>query len=120
MFPGRPVVVLSLALALFSHTTGQLAAQVDSAGRAADDTDFKAGRNYFGLLGQVSSPGVYEMPMPFPYLVDVVSQAGGLTDAASGHLWIVRRGPIDYQAFYATDLETQLQPGDVVVANRKP
>ncbi len=120
MFPVRPVVVLSLTLALFSHATGQFAAQVDSSGRAADDADFKAGRNYFGLLGQVSRPGVYEIPMPFPYLVDVVRQAGGLTDAASGHLWIVRRGPVGYQSFYATHLETQLQPGDVVVANRKP
>ncbi len=81
---------------------------------ASDESPF----SYFGLMGEVMRPGVYEIPSGDPLLIDVVQKAGGLTRSASGNIRIVRRGRAGQQTFYSPSLQFRLHPGDILIADR--
>jgi hypothetical protein len=113
-----PILVLPLALGMSPKGTGTDVA-VETVDRPATERIETARPPYlFAVIGQVAYPGVYRAPTSDPLLVDLIHNTGGLTDAASGYLRIVRRGPNGFQAIYASDAQFQLRPGDVVVAER--
>ncbi len=76
-------------------------------------------RKPIAVMGQVTRPGVYEVPSATPQLVDVIWQAGGLTTNASGNIHIVRNGRADQQTFYSPCLKYTLLPGDLVVVDAR-
>src|SRR5688572_26776041 len=75
------------------------------------------GKFYFGIMGQVARPGVYELPAPEPQLLELIRQAGGLTQQATNQLRIVRQGHAGLGAAYDPSLNYRLAPGDIVVAD---
>jgi polysaccharide biosynthesis/export protein len=73
------------------------------------------------VLGQVNHPGAYKIMTPRPIL-DLLTEAGGLTDLASRQLTIKRHATGDKLAYYvsnnageALDTEVLVYPGDTVV-----
>ncbi|MEX0703855.1 MAG: hypothetical protein WD069_17280 [Planctomycetales bacterium] len=119
MYGRRRLAVAGLLCALFACGTGRLAAQ--SAGpqflRAMPPQPARgSATHYFGVMGEVPAPGVYEWPEADPLLVDVVRRAGGLAEAASGNIRIVRNGRGGQVAFYSPELDFRLAPGDVAIA----
>lgn len=78
------------------------------------------GKFYFGIMGQVARPGVYELTTPEPQLLELIRYAGGLTQQATNQLRIVRQGNAGQQAFYDATLNYALAPGDIVVADGPP
>lgn len=74
---------------------------------------------YFGVMGEIGQPGVYAYPVPFPYLVNVIKDAGGLTAEADGNLRIIRRGRDGQNTFYSPSMSFRLLPGDIVVAQSR-
>jgi polysaccharide export outer membrane protein len=76
------------------------------------------------VLGQVNHPGAYKIMTPRPIL-DVLTEAGGLTDLANRQLTIERRATGDKLAYYvsnnagdALDTEVLVYPGDTVIVPR--
>ena len=96
---------------------------------SAQDSQFAAGRfhevnrpnafgkYYFGIMGQVARPGVYELAYPEPQLLELIRHAGGLTQQATNQLRIIRQGHAGQRAFYEPSLTYALLPGDIVVAD---
>jgi hypothetical protein len=74
---------------------------------------------FFGILGQVAKPGVYELPADRRTLNDLIEAAGGLTANASNTLRIVRRGRSGGQTFFQPRIRFELLPGDVFVSDRR-
>ncbi len=74
-------------------------------------------RGYFGIMGQVARPGVYEFASRFPSLVKLVQSAGGLTNRASGSMRIIRNGHFGLRTFYSPNIQFNLLPGDLVVVD---
>ncbi len=72
---------------------------------------------YFGVLGQVARPGVYELSNSQPDLRDLIQQAGGLTTKATNQIRIVRQGNAGQIVFYSPALKFPLAPGDLIVAD---
>ena len=82
------------------------------------------GSKKFSVIGAVGKPGVYEMLGPRT-LLQVLSQAGGLTEDAGAHLFVIRNSengtggkiPIavpDLLTSRDPALNVAIQPGDVV------
>jgi hypothetical protein len=71
---------------------------------------------FFGVLGQVARPGVYELPGGRQTLNDLIEAAGGLTTAASSNLRIVRSGG---QTFFQPRVRVELHSGDLIVCERR-
>ncbi len=76
-----------------------------------------SGKYYFGIMGQVAKPGVYELAHPEPQLLELIRHAGGLTQQATNQLRIVRQGNAGQRAYYEPALNYVLLPGDIVVAD---
>jgi hypothetical protein len=96
------------------------AAQMDEAVRSTGNgAVIASSRNLFAIIGQVARPGVYQAPLSEPFLVDLLQNAGGFSDEASGYLRIIRHGPRGVEAIYASGSDFQLGRGDVIVAVRK-
>src|SRR5271154_5316884 len=57
-----------------------------------------AAHAYFGILGEVVCPGVYELP-PGATFGQLVSRAGGITPDANGNSRVFRGGRVAQQLF---------------------
>jgi polysaccharide export outer membrane protein len=79
------------------------------------------------VMGQVTNPGAYPISTPRS-VVDVLSLAGGLTDAADRHITIKRRGDSGQTVgyYYANEADQALKdsvmvnPGDLVIVPKAP
>ena len=73
---------------------------------------------FFGVMGEVSHPGVYELPADHPKLTEIVARAGGLTADASRTIRVVREGRIAFQTYHTPRLTLTLLPGDLLLVDR--
>ncbi len=74
-------------------------------------------RFYFGVMGQVAKPGVYELDTPQPQLLDLIGHAGGLTTQATNQIRVVRQGNAGQSMYFTPTLYFPLISGDIVVAD---
>jgi hypothetical protein len=73
---------------------------------------------YVAVIGEVNRPGVYSTSSTdYPKLVEIIQQAGGPTDKASGNVRIVRHGKPAGQLFLSPGLREVLFSGDVVIVD---
>ncbi|MBI5758877.1 MAG: SLBB domain-containing protein, partial [Planctomycetales bacterium] len=107
---------LMLLASLMGLLPGTLFAQSDVTTVASEAT---SRGQFFGILGQVAKPGVYELPADRRTLNDLIEAAGGLTANASNNLRIVRRGRSGGQAFFQPRIRFELLPGDVFISDRR-
>lgn len=118
-------VVLSAVAPLAAQTTGPRFYSAPHASHGAHSSQSSnaphaSQPSYFGVMGDVPAPGVYEWLEKNPLLIDVVQRAGGLKETASGNIRIVRNGRGGQLAFYSPQLDFRLLPGDVVIAEAAP
>ncbi|NOX55388.1 MAG: hypothetical protein GXP27_13310 [Planctomycetes bacterium] len=112
-FRVRIAARLLLACAMTSGLVNLLAA----ANRVPVGQNSTAGPSFFGIMGEVGRPGVYQMSARWPALATLLKAAGGLTARASGNLRIVRDGRIAFITSVGTGAATKLMPGDLVIAD---
>ncbi|MEX2288035.1 MAG: SLBB domain-containing protein [Planctomycetaceae bacterium] len=74
---------------------------------------------YFGILGQVAKPAVYQFRTATVRLTDLVSAAGGVTDRATGNARVFRRGLNRQQALIMPGADVRLMAGDIVVFDER-
>ena len=74
---------------------------------------------YYGLMGEVSQPGVYQTSDPSPRMDGLLQAAGGLTSQASGTLRIIRNGRPGIGTSVYTARANSLMPGDLLVVDAK-
>ncbi len=72
---------------------------------------------YYGVMGQIARPGVYELNTGRLRLMDLLRDAGGLTRRATNEIHIVRDGNVLPPVFFSPRLDVSLVPGDIVVAD---
>jgi len=73
---------------------------------------------YVAVIGEVKRPGVYSTSSTdYPKLVDIIQQAGGLTDKASANVRIVRDKKVAVRTFLSPGIRESLFSGDVVVVD---
>jgi len=72
---------------------------------------------YFGILGEVARPGVYELPGSCTF-GRLVGCAGGVTAEANGNARVLRAGRVAQQLFVASSASAVLYPGDLIVIER--
>lgn len=107
-------VLLACAIGALGHAANaQEAAPAAQASAPAES----APKFYFGVMGHVGHPGVYEHSSPEPMLTDVLKHAGGLAEGASGEIGIIRNGRDGFQIYVATEHSQTLKPGDVIIAS---
>ena len=94
-----------------------VAAQTQSVTRSWNQSARGSDANYFGIVGHVVRPGVYELPSRYPTLVELVQRAGGLTKDATSQIRVVRNGANQLRAWYSPGSRFPLQRGDVVVVD---
>lgn len=75
-------------------------------------------RAFFGVMGRVARPGVYQLTTAHPKLAEIVRRAGGLADDASRTVRVVRNGRIAFQTYYTPRLTLTLEPGDLLMVDR--
>src|SRR5579863_614674 len=73
---------------------------------------------YFGVMGEVGRPGVYETRGDLT-LVELIKRAGGITRDAEPAARVFRRGRLAEQVFLGSDGSTRLLAGDLVVVERR-
>lgn len=112
----RPHAVWLLLASLSGLVPGMLFAQL--AVTPAENSSASRG-SYFGILGQVAQPGVYELPADRQTLNDLIEVAGGLTANASNNLRVVRGGRNVGQTFFQQRVRFELRPGDVIVSDKR-
>jgi hypothetical protein len=76
-----------------------------------------ASRGYFGILGEVTCPGVYELPHDCTF-GQLLRRAGGVTRDATGNTRVFRGGRVAQQLFVASSDAVALSPGDLIVIER--
>ncbi len=116
----RNQVWIRLVLSACFITCCSVPMSADAQGLAAgggNQSRYGQQRGYFGIMGQVARPAVYELPSRFPSLVELVQSAGGLTNQASGSMRIIRKGHFGLRTFYSPDIQSNLLPGDLVVVD---
>jgi SLBB domain len=86
--------------------TGNAAATLDSRSRSS--------LAYYGILGEVARPGVYQLSTGCT-LGQLVSGAGGLTGNANGNARVLRGARLAEQFFVAASESAVLSPGDLIV-----
>jgi hypothetical protein len=112
----RPVLrSVCWLLGLLMPMASQADAQENPAHRIFGQAEAKSRAHYFGVVGQIVRPGVYEHPEQHPRVADLIRQAGGLTRAASGGVQIIRDGRPGPRIFDTPDLQHALEPGDLLV-----
>jgi hypothetical protein len=89
----------------------------NDASRAAGPTP-AARPAYFAILGEVASPGVYELPAECT-LGQLVRYAGGITRDADGNARVFRRARLAERLFVASSEPAILYPGDLIVIDRR-
>jgi hypothetical protein len=72
---------------------------------------------YFGILGEVACPGVYELPADCTF-GQLVRCAGGITHDSDGNARVIRGARFAQQLFVASSDSAVLYPGDFVVIER--
>jgi len=87
------------------------------ASRAAGPT-LAARPAYFAILGEVASPGVYELPADCTLNL-LVRHAGGVTRDADGNARVFRRARLAERLFVASSEPAILYPGDLIVIDRR-
>jgi len=110
------VLVTLLSLGTLSPARSLAFAQPDSrsATKKTALTSHSSG-SFFGVMGQIARPGVYELPTAHPRLAEIIDRAGGLTSDASRIIRVVREGRIAFQTFYTPGLTLTLLPGDLLL-----
>jgi len=73
---------------------------------------------YFAILGEVASPGVYELPADCT-LGQLVRYAGGVTRDADGNARVFRRARLAERLFVASSEPAMLYAGDLIVIDRR-
>jgi len=69
------------------------------------------------IMGEVARPGVFELSISRPQLLDLVSLAGGTTPEASGSVRIIRGGRPGWQAWLTPATPFPLRPDDLVIVD---
>ncbi len=69
---------------------------------------------YYGILGEVARPGVYQLSTGCT-LGQLVNGAGGLTGNANGNARVLRGARLAEQFFVAASESAALSPGDLIV-----
>jgi SLBB domain len=85
--------------------------------RAAGPTP-EARPAYFAVLGEVASPGVYELPTGCT-LGQLVRSAGGITRDADGNARVFRGARLAERLFVASSESSMLYPGDLILIDRR-
>lgn len=85
--------------------------------RAAGPTP-EARPAYFAVLGEVASPGVYELPTGCT-LAQLVRSAGGITRDADGNARVFRGARLAERLFVASSESAILYPGDLILIDRR-
>jgi hypothetical protein len=73
---------------------------------------------YFAILGEVASPGVYELPAECT-LGQLVRYAGGITRDADGNARVFRGARLAERLFVASAESAILYPGDLITIARR-
>src|SRR5579862_8849794 len=71
---------------------------------------------YFGIVGAVRQPGVYQLPVGCT-LAELVGCAGGLTRERDGNARVYRGNRLAQQLFVTPSASTILDPGDLIVVD---
>jgi hypothetical protein len=109
------LVLLALGGGLCTPSAVALASQPPPATTSSDSTT--AAHAYFGVLGEVGCPGVYELPGTCTF-GRLVGCAGGVTAEANGNARVLRGGRAGQQLFVASSASAVLYPGDLIVIDR--
>lgn len=117
--PALWVGLLALCGRLWAEELPQFPAAPRARSARGQETAPNPARNtfFFGVMGQIARPGVYEFDTPQPQLVDLIHHAGGLTQIATNQIRVVRQGNAGQSLFYSPDLHFKLAAGDIVVAD---
>ncbi|MAG93998.1 MAG: hypothetical protein CMJ48_09640 [Planctomycetaceae bacterium] len=107
-------VCLILALSLVQSAQGDDALRYGADPRSAD-----APKSYFGIIGQIRNPGVYESYEAAPKLTELVDRAGGLAHKANKTISIVRDGQAALTTHYFATLKLRLHAGDLLVVESR-
>jgi hypothetical protein len=102
------------ALILGVLLASELAAQT----RALQRIDWQrqqTGLAYYGIIGPVQRPGVYQFAANHCLLNDLIRAAGGPTAAVTGNVRVVRQGRAGQGTFLSPHSHYELLPGDLVV-----
>jgi SLBB domain len=110
--PPRRLRVYSARLALIAGLC-----LPSDASRAAGPTP-AARPAYFAILGEVASPGVYELPAGCT-LGQLVRYAGSITRDADGNARVFRGARLAERLFVASSEPAILYPGDLIVIDRR-
>jgi SLBB domain len=110
--PPRRLRVYSARLALIAGLC-----LPSDASRAAGPTP-AARPAYFAILGEVASPGVYELPAGCT-LGQLVRYAGGITRDADGNARVFRGARLAERLFVASSEPAILYSGDLIVIDRR-
>ncbi len=74
---------------------------------------------YIGLMGEFVRPGVHVVTGKRPTLSELVRQANGLSEEATGNIRIFRNDRACLTSFYTPDNSLPLEPNDILVADSK-
>jgi hypothetical protein len=114
-------VLLALVAGLCVPSAGSRAAEPMPAATA--NRPGAASRAYCGIFGEVTRPGVYELPADSTF-GQLLQSAGGITPDANGNARVFRGARLAQQLFVASSDSATLYPGDLVLvegsATRRP
>jgi hypothetical protein len=109
------LVFLALGAGLCAPSAVAIASQPQTATTSNDSAT--AAHGYFGILGEVACPGVYELPGTCTF-GRLVGCAGGVTAEANGNARVLRGERVGQQLFVASSASAVLYPGDLIVIER--
>jgi hypothetical protein len=98
---------------------GLLLSAALTAARTAN-ADGEAASFHFGVMGEVSQPGTYELNVPAVDLTSLLRLTGGLTSQANAQLRVIRNGDVAHQMLLSPHLRFTLLAGDLLVVGRDP
>jgi hypothetical protein len=105
-------VLLALVAGLCVPSAGSRAAEPMPAAKA--NRPGAASRTYCGIFGEVSRPGVYELPADRTF-EQLLRSAGGITADANGNARVFRGARLAQHLFVASSGSATLYPGDLIL-----
>jgi len=115
----RPASVLILFVVLALSATNGEAQQIKREAYFSREPA-SLPRTYTAVVGSVALPGVYEYTSGTATLRDLIRDANGLTEEASGTFRIVRAGNVSNQMFYNPGGKMSLLSGDILIFDKSP
>ncbi len=75
---------------------------------------------YIAVMGEIAKPGTYHLDPSTLKLHSTIDRAGGFTSDASKYIRVIRQGRVSQKQLYSESVDSQLFPGDLLIAESKP